>query len=59
MNLNFNEKSYLSVIIGSFAMLLLLLPLFMYSEKRQLIIPSVVIFIFIQALIYFLPRSKK
>ena len=58
MNLNFNEKSYLAVIIGGFAMILLLLPLLIYSGKKDLILPAVLVFVFIQVLIYFLPRRK-
>jgi hypothetical protein len=59
MNLNFNERSYLSVIIGSFAMVLLLLPLLLYSKKTDIVIPAVLVFAFIQVLIYFLPRRKR
>jgi hypothetical protein len=58
MNLNFNERSYLSVIIGSFAMVLLMLPILLYSSKVDLVIPAILIFAFIQVLIYFLPRRK-
>ena len=58
MNLNFNERSYLAVIIGAFAMVILLLPLLIYSGKKDLILPAVLVFVFIQVLIYFLPRRK-
>jgi hypothetical protein len=66
MKLDSNEKSYLSVVIGIYSLILLILPFTMnfetlgsnYYETSIYILLLGLIVLFIQLLIYYLPEKK-